>query len=314
MAFPISLGDYSTPTFIDLFAGIGGFHLAFHDLGAKCVFAAEKDRFARQTYRENFLRIAPDLFALDRYASDITTVDPSEIPDFDILTAGFPCQPFSNAGHKRGFEDTRGTLFFNVADILRVKRPRAFLLENVSGLVGHDGGNTFRVIQAVLEGLGYSVHHKIVKASEFGLPQHRKRLFILGFRNRALQFDFPKPVSLQLTMSDVLGGRCDRKVGFTLRVGGRGSGIHDRRNWDTYVVDGREVRLTVNQAKRMQGFPASFTFPVSDTQAMKQLGNSVAVTATRAIAAQILEALAQEDAREFVLAGRGVPTNPMLAA
>ena len=144
--------------FIDLFAGIGGFHLAFHNVGAKCVFSSEWDEFARKTYQENFEPIEPDLFSSGNFVGDITQVDKSTIPDFDILCAGFPCQPFSQAGHKLGFEDVRGTLFFDIAEIIRVKRPKAFFLENVRHLYKHDGGKTFQVILNILtEELGYKV-------------------------------------------------------------------------------------------------------------------------------------------------------------
>src|SRR5690554_982067 len=127
-------------TFIDLFAGIGGFHIALHNIGGECVFASEWDEAARNTYEVNFKKISPELFENDMFAGDITLVDPETIPDHDILCAGFPCQPFSQAGHKLGFEDTRGTLFFNIAEILKVKKPKAFFLENVRGLFNHDKG------------------------------------------------------------------------------------------------------------------------------------------------------------------------------
>lgn len=284
-----SISD-STFRFIDLFAGIGGFHLALASLGGKCVFASEIDDNARTTYRHNFEKIDPDLFEQGMFNSDIRAISPSEIPDFDVLCAGFPCQPFSQAGHKRGFNDThkseRGNSFFNIADIIAAKRPRVFFLENVRGLVKHDNGNTFQVIRDVLENeLNYSVYWKVIKASDYGLPQLRPRVFIVGFRDEGLLkgFDFPPPIPLKFNMSDVWGGQCSRDVGYTLRVGGRGSGINDRRNWDSYRVDGKVVRLETEQARIMQGFPSWFSFPVAPTQAMKQLGNSVAVDAIREV-------------------------------
>lgn len=281
-------------TFIDLFAGIGGFHLAFHNLGAKCVFASEWDKYARMTYRANFKNISPSLFENDEelFAGDITKVDASSIPDFDILTGGFPCQPFSQAGLKRGFNETRGTLFFDVARIIKEKQPKAFFLENVRGLLTHDNGKTFATIQKILtDDLGYSLFYKIVKASDFGLPQHRPRLYMVGFKDESVNFDFPKPVPLKMTMSDIFEGSAEREIGFTLRVGGRHSSISDRRNWDTYMVDGKIRRLTPKEAKRMQGFPDDFVFPVSEAQAMKQLGNSVAVPAIQAVGAEIVKRL-----------------------
>jgi DNA (cytosine-5)-methyltransferase 1 len=279
-------------TFIDLFAGIGGFHLAFHRLGAKCVFASEWDPHARQTYEANFSKLDPALFSSGNFVGDITKVKKSTIPNFDVLCAGFPCQPFSQAGHKLGFDDVRGTLFFEIAEIIRVKKPKAFFLENVRHLYRHDNGNTFRVICEILEKeLGYTIFHKVVRASEHGLPQHRPRLFIIGFKKRNPDFNFPANRPLKLTMSDVWQGFVEREVGFTLRVGGKSSPINDRRNWDGYIVNGELRRLTPKEGKAMQGFPKSFKFPVSDIQAMKQLGNSVAVNAVQDYAAAILEVL-----------------------
>ena len=279
-------------TFIDLFAGIGGFHLALHNVGAECVFASEWDESARLTYETNFAKISPKLFRNGNFAGDITSVDKKIIPDFDILCAGFPCQPFSQAGFKKGFADIRGTLFFDIAEIIRVKQPKAFFLENVRGLYSHDEGRTFETIKKTLtEKLGYSFHHSIVKASDHGLPQHRPRLFMVGFKDNDAEFEFPKTRKLKFTMSDVMKGEVDREIGYTLRVGGKRSPIDDRRNWDGYIVDGEIRRLTPSEGKKMQGFPASFKFPVSDSEALKQLGNSVAVTALQDYATAIVEAL-----------------------
>ena len=281
-----------TYKFIDLFAGIGGFHLAFHKVGAECVFASEWDEAARLTYEINFAKISPKLFKNRNFAGDITTVNKKNIPDFDILCAGFPCQPFSQAGFKKGFSDIRGTLFFDIAEIIRIKQPKAFFLENVRGLYSHDEGRTFETIKKTLsEELGYSFHHAIVKASDHGLPQHRPRLFMVGFKDSDAEFEFPKTRKLKFTMSDVMKGEVDREIGYTLRVGGKRSPIDDRRNWDGYIVDGEIRRLTPSEGKKMQGFPASFKFPVSDSEALKQLGNSVAVTAIQDYAAAIVETL-----------------------
>ncbi len=283
--------------FIDLFAGIGGFHVALHNLGAECVFASEWDGEARKTYEHNQKKISPQLFSSGNFAGDITLVDPKSIPDFDILCAGFPCQPFSQAGFKKGFEEARGTLFFDIVKIIDEKRPQAIFLENVRHLLKHDDGKTFATIKHMIESeLGYSFYHKIVKASDFGLPQLRPRLFMVGFKNPEIDFKFPEPIPLQKTMSDIWEGECDREVGFTLRVGGKGSDITDRRNWDSYRVDGVVKRLGVKQAKAMQGFPEEFHFPVSNSQALKQLGNSVAIPAVQAVARCILEALEKNNA------------------
>jgi DNA (cytosine-5)-methyltransferase 1 len=281
-----------TYKFIDLFAGIGGFHLAFHKVGAECVFASEWDEDARLTYERNFSKLSPKLFKSDNFVGDITKVKKSEIPNFDILTGGFPCQPFSQAGFKKGFEDTRGTLFFDIAQIIKVKQPKAYFLENVRGLYSHDSGRTFETIKRTLtEDLGYSLHHAIVKASDHGLPQHRPRLFMIGFRNPETVFNFPKKKPLRFDMSEVMQGKVDREIGFTLRVGGKSSPIDDRRNWDGYKVDGKVRRLTPIEGLRMQGFPSTFKFPVSDSAAMKQLGNSVAVWAIQDYAKEIIRSL-----------------------
>ncbi|MEG0037516.1 MAG: DNA cytosine methyltransferase [Victivallaceae bacterium] len=257
--------------FIDLFAGIGGFHLAGIRNGGECVLACEMDEGARATYSANY--------KVSAFPKDITRINPEDIPDHDLLCAGFPCQPFSQAGNKKGFDDMRGTLFFYIAEILRIKLPKAFFLENVRYLLSHNGGRTFSIIRQILEELGYSFFHKIIKASDFGLPQHRPRLFMVGFKDRTVDFVFPTKIPLTLTMEDIFGKSCNKVIGFTLRVGGRGSKIHDRRNWDTYLVDNKEYRLRLKDCLKMMGFPEDFRFPVSETQAIKQLGNSVAVPA-----------------------------------
>jgi DNA (cytosine-5)-methyltransferase 1 len=278
--------------FIDLFAGIGGFHLAFHKAGAECVFASEWDGDARLTYEANFRRISPKLFKNENFVGDITKVKKSTIPNFDILTGGFPCQPFSQAGHGKGFKDARGTLFFDIAEIIKVKKPQAFFLENVQRLHSHDNGKTFKIIERILtEELGYSFYHKIVRASDHGLPQHRPRIFMVGFRDPKIEFEFPQKRELLFNMSDVMGGKVDREIGLTLRVGGKSSPINDRRNWDGYMVNGKPRRLTPKEALRMQGFPASFKFPVNNSAAMRQLGNSVAVKAVHDYAKQIIRSL-----------------------
>ena len=278
--------------FIDLFAGIGGFHLAFHDLGLRCVFASEWDGYARKTYEKNFKKISPELFRSNNFVGDIRDIENKNIPDFDILAAGFPCQPFSQAGLNNGFEDTRGTMFNEIAKLIKVKKPKAFLLENVRHLKNMNEGRAFKTIKKIIKkDLGYSFYSKVIKAHEFGLPQLRPRLFMVGFRDSRLKFDFPEPYGLNKTMSDVWNGDCDRDLGYTLRVGGRRSGIDDRRNWDAYRVDGEVVFISTEEAKEMMGFPPDFSFPVSETQAMKQLGNSVAVPVVKAIGRKVVKVL-----------------------
>ena len=198
--------------FIDLFAGIGGFHVALKSLDMKCVFTSEIDRYARQTYSANF----NDKYLNDPklFAGDIWEVDFKKIPEFDILCGGFPCQPFSQAGYKKGFKDNKdGNLFFSIEEIIRIKKPRAFFLENVRHLKNHDGGKTFKIICRTLQNLGYTFDFKIIKASEFGLPQHRPRVYMVGFYKpklkdmyKELAFTFPKEIQLKKSMSDIFGG------------------------------------------------------------------------------------------------------------
>ncbi len=277
-------------TFIDLFAGIGGFHTALKKIGGSCVFASEIDKHARETYKHNH--------GIDNaiFNDDIRAISPCQIPDHDLLCAGFPCQPFSQAGKKKGFKDgensERGNLFFNIVDILEAKRPKAFILENVRHLLNHDEGKTFATILSYLKELDYEVSYKVLKASDFNVPQHRARIFIVGFDHSAVDtktpFMFPRPIPLSKTMSDIFGAPCDKKVGFTLRVGGKGSNIDDRRNWEFYRVNGDIKRIGLKEATEMMGLEPSFQFPVSKTQAMKQLGNSVCVPVVSAIAKQVL--------------------------
>ena len=255
--------------FVDLFAGIGGFHIALHKLGLECVFASEIDKHARQTYKKNFTKISPNLFSNHLFNEDILDLNYKVIPDFDILCAGFPCQPFSQVGRKLGFKEnfqSRGNMFFSIRDIIKAKRPKAIFLENVRHLINHDQGNTFKVIREIIEkDLQYSFSYSVIKASDFGLPQHRPRVFIVGFRDektKNTKFKFPESIKLTKTMSDILGGKCTREIGLTLRVGGSRSPINDRRNWDGYIVDGKEVRLNPQNGLEMMGFPKSFKFPV----------------------------------------------------
>lgn len=193
--------------FIDLFAGIGGFHLAMHANGGKCVFASEIDKFARQTYEYNFKKISPEIFCNGSFNQDITdlNLNYSNIPDFDILCAGFPCQPFSHAGLKKGFDDTRGTLFFNIKEIVAAKInanklnkknriPKILLLENVKGFKNHDNGNTFKVIKQTLNKLGYEVAAEVLNSKHFGVPQNRERIFIVAWYRKLIKnkyFNFP---------------------------------------------------------------------------------------------------------------------------
>ena len=223
-------------TFADLFAGIGGFHQALHKLGLKCVFASEINKDARISYETNFKKISSELFKKNNFNEDIYNQEKQQIPNFDICCAGFPCQPFSQIGKKRGFKENfegRGNLFFQIAEILKIKKPKAFLLENVQHLINHDNGKTFKTIKGTIEKLNYSFYYKVIRASDFNLPQNRPRAFMVGFYNekeKDKQFQFPKPIKLKKTMSDIFNGKCNKEIGFTLRLGGAGSGINDRRN------------------------------------------------------------------------------------
>ena len=291
--------------FIDLFAGIGGFHIALESIGMECVFTSEIDDHARKTYLSNFNQEYLNNEKL--FAGDIWEVNFSKIPDFDLLCAGFPCQPFSQAGHKRGFDDNKnGNLFFSILEILKKKKPSCFILENVRHLEKHDNGKTFKTIYESIKKLNYTFDHKIIRASDFGLPQHRPRIFMVGFLKdrikdefHELPFTFPKEKKLTKTMSDIMKGKVttgfnsneERIIGFTLRVGGGKSPIEDRRNWDGYVVNNKLVRVNSRQGLEMMGFPKNFKFPVSETQAMKQLGNSVAVNVVKEVGKSLIDHL-----------------------
>lgn len=283
--------------FIDLFSGIGGFHYALKSLGMKCVFASEIDENARQTYLRNF----KDSFLKkqDLFAKNIWDVNFKKIPNFDILCAGFPCQPFSQAGQRKGFKDKKdGNLFFAIEEIIKIKKPSVFFLENVSHIKNHDNGRTFRKIYTSLKKLNYTFDFKVIRASEFGLPQHRPRIYMVGFYKprlnyayHELSFDFPSGYPLKKTMSDILNGfvskklnsKLERKIGFTLRVGGARSPITHRRNWDGYYVNNKPTRIEPKHGLEMMGFNKNFKLPASDIQAMKQLGNSVAINVIKEI-------------------------------
>ena len=189
-----TLKDYK---FIDLFAGLGGFRLALESLGAKCVYSSEWDKFAQEVYRQNFHE-TPD--------GDITKVDENAIPNHDILCAGFPCQPFSISGKQKGFKDSRGTLFFDIARIVKCKKPKIVFMENVKNFISHDNGRTLEVVKATMEELGYSFNHKILNAVDYGMPQKRERVYMVCFRNDLIvsKFKYPKPKQLLKHVEDFL--------------------------------------------------------------------------------------------------------------
>ncbi|UCA57633.1 DNA cytosine methyltransferase [Aequorivita sp. F7] len=320
--------------FIDLFAGIGGFRLALQNLGGKCVFTSEWDKFSKQTYKANFGEIPFGDITKDKTKNYIPD-------DFDVLCAGFPCQAFSIAGRRGGFEDTRGTLFFDVAEIIKKKQPKAIFLENVKGLRNHDKGKTLATILNVLrEDLNYYVPEpRILNAKEFGVPQNRERIFIVGFRKDLgiAEFQYPEATDTSATLEDILEGdevsvkyylsttylqtlknhraRHESKGnGFGYEIipkdgtanavvcGGMGRErnlvLDDRlTNFKPITkISGKVNRegvrkMTPREWARLQGFPDDFKIVVSDAQAYKQFGNSVAVPAIQATAEKIIEKL-----------------------
>jgi len=297
---------------IDLFAGIGGIRLGFEETFKKdisFVFSSEIDKFARKTYFENFN---------EEPHGDITKIHAKEIPSFDILLAGFPCQPFSNAGLKKGFSDTRGSLFFDIARIIEFHKPKVVFLENVKGFKGHDKGNTFRVVQQTLEGFGYNVFAKVLNAKHFGVPQNRERIYIIAFLDSTVDFQYPSKLDLSVKVGDILDKKVDEKYTISDRLWaghqrrklehrekGNGFGYslftEDSKYTSTlsarYYKDGSEVlieqenknprKLSPREAGRLQGFPDKFKIVVSDVQAYKQFGNSVAVPVIRELAKNI---------------------------
>ena len=301
---------------VDLFAGIGGIRLGFEQAfgSVDCVFTSEIDKHAVTTYKANFKD--------SHIFGDIKQIDENDVPDHDVLLAGFPCQPFSQAGLKKGFTDTRGTLFFDIERILLAKQPKAFLLENVKQLKGHDKGRTFQTIINHLNKAGYKVFYEILKARDFGLPQNRERIYIVGFLDHSINFEFPKPTNLPTRVGDILDDVVDEK--YTIsdklwtghkrrkelnKLNGKGFGYSlfnkDSKYTNTisarYYKDGSEIlieqenknprKLTPREAARLQGFPEGYIIPVSDAQAYKQFGNSVAVPVIKAIATEIKKAL-----------------------
>lgn len=277
---------------VDAFAGIGGFHLGFRRAGATCVAAIERDPAARVTYQRHFEPLEPGLFSSGRFLSDITHVDASDLPEFEVLTGGFPCQAFSVAGKARGLHDERGVLFFELARLLTACRPAAFVFENVPGLAWHNGGTTLAAMQQVLTTtLGYTVHTRVLRACDYGLPQLRPRLFMVGFRDPDVPFRFPPPVPLTTSLSDVLGGHCERELSRTVLTTGMHRRHGQKYNWAHYIVDGVERRITPREAATLQGFPPYFTLPERDAAAYRLVGNAVAVPVVAAIAGQVTASL-----------------------
>lgn len=292
----------STIKFIDLFCGIGGFRYAsqqaFRHLGIKgqCLFSSDIDKFAAESYEVNFG---------EKPVGDITKVDEKDIPDFDLLFAGFPCQAFSICGLQKGFADnTKGTLFFDIARIIKEKQPNAFVLENVKNLVSHDGGKTFQTIHHVLrEELGYFVDYKVLNALDFGLPQKRERIIIVGAK-KPFDMDWKFDIKNVKTLKDILEDEVDKKHYVSEEIVKKRKEMHTAEttpaiwhenksgnissypyscalragaSYNYLLVDG-ERRLTPREMLRLQGFPDEFKIAVSDAQTRKQAGNAIPVS------------------------------------
>ena len=294
-----------------MFAGCGGFRLGMESAGFSTVFANDIDPRSQRTYEVNTPNIKFE-------CGSLTDIDPNNLPDFDCLTGGFPCQPFSVSGKGLGFEDTRGTLFFNIAEILRVKRPQMFLLENVKQLYHHDEGRTFRRILEVLQDdLGYEVHYQVLNTLDYGLPQNRQRVFIVGFDHQT-NFKFPEAVPLELKVNDLLSTTVDDKYYYredhkhykaisavvtdsTKVYQWRWSYVRENKKnvaptilasymQPTLVKVRDGIRgITPREGLRLQGFPESFEFPedFTDRDKMHQIGNSVSVPVIFKIAEQM---------------------------
>ena len=306
-------------TFIDLFAGIGGIRLGFESMGGKCIFSSEFDEDACKTYEANFG---------EHPAGDITKIEANTIPDFDILLGGFPCQAFSIIGKKEGFaNETCGTLFFDIERILKEKGPPAFMLENVRNLTAHDKGNTFRVITSHLDALGYHVYSKVLNALDYGVPQKRERIIIVGFIND-VKFEFPKPVPIseRKALQDILEPVVDKK--YYVRDAIRLSRLERLKDKDypkpyishenmagsitphpysaalragasaNYILINDERRPTERELLRIQGFLDSYKIVVPYGKIKKQTGNSVAVPVISAVAREMIKALKAYDEME----------------
>lgn len=306
---------------IDLFAGIGGirkgFEIAFEG-NVDCVLTSEIDKYARETYIANY--------GEDCLYGDIKLIDEKNVPNHDILLAGFPCQPFSQAGLKKGFNDTRGTLFFDIERILIEKQPKAFLLENVKRLRTHDKGHTLKTIIKHLESAGYKVYYDVLAAKDFGVPQNRERIMIVGFLDHNVNFKFPNPTNIRTCVGNILekdvgnnytisdklwAGHKRRKLQNKLNGKGFGYGLFNEKSQYTntlsarYYKDGSEIlieqegknprKITPREAARLQGFPEDFIIDrVSNAQAYKQFGNSVCVPVITEVAKQIKIALSEK--------------------
>lgn len=299
-----------TIKFIDLFCGIGGFRIAFeeaceeNEIQAECVFSSDIDKYAQESYEANFG---------EKPAGDITKINEKDIPVHDILFAGFPCQPFSIIGQMKGLNDTRGTLFFDIARIIKEKEPKAFILENVKQLVGHDKGKTLKVIVQSLKDLGYHVQYSALNALDFGLPQKRERVVIVGHKEPIL-FTFPNPEKPYKSLTEILENKVDEKYFASDYIREKRREKHTSSYYPSiwhenksgnicsypfscalrsgashnYLLVNGERRLTPREMFRLQGFPDWYKIIVSDAQAKKQAGNAVPVNMIKAVAQKLL--------------------------
>ena len=299
---------------ISLFAGIGGLDTGFIENGYEVVWANDIDKYAAQTYQANYS--SPIILG------DLNKINLDEIPSADIVIGGFPCQPFSSMGELKGFEDTRGTLFFRIVELIqnqieRGHKPKALVLENVRNLKHHDKGKTFKVIKKTLMDLGYKVYDQVLNSCDYGVPQTRNRTFIVCFSNSETEFSYPEKTDLTLTLQDLLEHDVDKKYFLSDRILptilSNGTGGYKAKSeidlkiarplcatmakmhracQDNYVTqNGRVRRLTPRECARLQGFSDDFIIPVSDTQAYKQFGNAVTANVSRAVALKVKEAL-----------------------
>ena len=306
--------------FIDLFAGIGGFRLAFESVHATCVFSAEIDKHACETYQKNFG---------DNPYCDVSSLDATILPNFDILCAGFPCQPFSLAGKRQGFQDTRGTLFFDIERIIEHKQPKAFILENVKGLVNHDKGKTLKVILNTLEKrLKYKVFYQVLNSKDYGLPQNRERIYIIGFKNHDINFEFPKKEEKQIDLSTIRDSNLENTgiselakshIETHLKNHKKYHEIKNNKLLLAYEIrksrcafrfdnlspcltakmgtGGNNIPIFVNELRkfttreclRIQGFPESYSIAPNTAQSYKQIGNSVSVPVITLLAKIIVQ-------------------------
>ena len=318
--------------FIDLFCGIGGFRIAFEEacrikgVDSACVFSSDIDPHAQEAYQANFG---------EQPSGDITLVDEKDVPDHDILFAGFPCQPFSIIGQMKGLDDTRGTLFFDIARILKQKRPKAFVLENVKQLVGHDKGNTLKVILKSLRELGYHVQYSVLNALDYGLPQKRERIVIVGHRE-PIMFTYPEPVRPFRPLREILETEVDAKFYASDYIREKRlqkhtssyypSVWHENKSGNVssypyscalragasynYLLVNGERRLTPREMLRLQGFPDRYKIVVSDGQARKQAGNAISVNVMKAVLLKLLPYVAKTLDQTAVLHEYDVSYNP----